>query len=46
MKGSLTTLMMYGKASFDKLCAREVTSKLQKKKIILVIYASKMRNII
>jgi hypothetical protein len=46
MKGSITTLMINGKACFDKVCPREVSSKLEKKKIILVIYASKMRNLI
>jgi hypothetical protein len=42
MKGSLNSTLINGKAIFDKLYPREVSRKLEKKKIVLVIYASGM----
>lgn len=36
--------MVHGKASFNKVYPREVSKKLERKKIILTIYASRMAN--
>jgi hypothetical protein len=46
MKGSLNCTMGHGKAIFDKVYPREVSRKLDKRKIVLVIYASGMGNTI
>lgn len=46
MKGLLNCTLIHGRAMFDKVCPREVSRKLDKKKIVLVIYASGMGNVI
>lgn len=40
MKGPLNCTLINGKALFDKVYPREVSRKMEKKKIVLVIYAS------
>ena len=44
IKGTVNSIMLNGMASFDKLYPREVTRKLDKRKIVLTIYASGIGN--
>ena len=44
IKGTVNCIMLNGKASFDKLYPREVSRKLEKRKIVLTIYPSRIEN--
>jgi hypothetical protein len=46
MKGSLNCTLIQGGALLDKLYPREVSRKMGTKKIVLVLYASGMGNVI
>ena len=46
MKSPLNCTLIHGRAMFDKVYPREVSRKLDKKKIVLVVYASRMGNVI
>jgi hypothetical protein len=44
IKGTVNSIMVNGKASLDKLYPREVTRKLDKRKIVMTIYPSAIGN--
>lgn len=46
MKGSLNSTLINGRSLFDKVYPREVSRKMGKNKMVLVIYASGMGNVV